>query len=129
MKNNKSCNALKCLKPLGLKDWVNCKPCNGWNHIKCAKLSKTEARSLAEFKCRGCFLVNTIPKCHDDNFRPDTPFNSGVVHLKRVPKKSRIPLAENLILKLMIFVPVKYCLVVFIALLSKLFFGKTTSKR
>ena len=41
--------------------------------------------------------MNTIPQCQDDQFRPDTLFNSGVVHLKRVPKNSRIPLAENLI--------------------------------
>ena len=44
--------------------------------------------------------MNTIPQCQDDNFRPDTLFNSGVVHLKRVPKNSRIPLAENLIPKI-----------------------------
>ena len=75
-------------------------PCNGWVHIKCANLSRTEARNLAEFKCSKCSLVNTIPQCQDDNFRPDTLFNSGVVHLKRVPKNSRIPLAENLIPKI-----------------------------
>ena len=40
---------------------------------------------------------DTILQCQDDNFRPDTLFNSGVVLLKRVPKDSRIPLAENLI--------------------------------
>ena len=44
--------------------------------------------------------MSTIPQCHDDNFRPDTRFNSGVVHLKRVPKNSRISLAENLIPKI-----------------------------
>ena len=60
-----------------------------------------EARSLAEFKCSRCSLVNTILQCQDDNFRPDTPFNSGVVHLKSVfPKNSRITLAENLIPKI-----------------------------
>ena len=100
MKNNETCNALKCLKPSGLIDWVNCRLCNGWVHIKCANLSKTEARSLAEFKCCRCSLVNTIPQCHDDNFKPDTLYNSGVVHLTRVPKNSRIPLAENLIPKI-----------------------------
>ena len=67
--------------------------------MKCANLSRTKARSLAEFKCSRCSLVNTIPQCQDDNFRPDTLFNSGVVHLKRIPKNSRIPLAENLIPK------------------------------
>ena len=45
-------------------------------------------------------LVNTVSQCQDDNFRPDTLFNSGVVHLKRTPKRSRIPLAENLIPKI-----------------------------
>ena len=38
-----------------------------------------------------------MPKA--DNFRPDTLFNSFVVHLRRVPENSRIPLAENLIPK------------------------------
>ena len=97
--NNKTCNAPKCLKPSGLIDWINCRLCNGWVHIKCANLSRTEARNRAEFKCSRCSLVNTIPQCQDDNFRPDTLFNSGVVHLKRVTKNSRIPLAENLIPK------------------------------
>ena len=99
MKNNKTCNAPKCLKPSGLIDWVNCRLWNRWVQIKCANLSKTEARGFAEFKCCRCSLVNTIPQCHDDNFRPDTLFNWGVVHWKRVPKISRIPLAENLIPK------------------------------
>ena len=44
--------------------------------------------------------MNTVPQCHDDNFRPDSLFNSGVVHLKRVPKDSRIPLAEIVITKI-----------------------------
>ena len=44
--------------------------------------------------------MKTIPQCQDDNFKPDTLFNSGVVHLKRVLENSRIPLAENLIPKI-----------------------------
>ena len=100
MKNKETCNALKCLKPLGLIDWMNCRLCNGWVQIKCANLSRTEARGIAEFKCSRCLLVNKIPQCQDDNFRPDTFFNSGVVHLKRFPENSRIPLAENLIPKI-----------------------------
>ena len=100
MKNNETCNAPKCLKPSGLIDWINCKLCNGWVYIKCANLSRTEAWSLAEFKCSRCSLVNTIPECQYDNFRQDTLFNSGIVHLKRVPKKSQISLAENLIPKI-----------------------------
>ena len=90
MKNNETCNAPKCLKPSGLIDWINCRLCNGRVHIKCANLSRTEARNLAEFKCSRCSLVITIPQCQDDNFRPDTLFNSGVVHIKRVPNQSRI---------------------------------------
>ena len=97
MKNNGTCNALKCLKPSGLIEWVNCRLCNGWVRIKCANLSRTEARRLAKFQRFKCSLVTTIPQCHYDNFRPDTFFNSGVVHLKTVLKTSRIPLAENLI--------------------------------
>ena len=100
MKHNDTCNASKCLKFSGLIDWINCRLCNGWVHLKCANLSRTEARSLAEFKCSRCSSVNTIPQSQDDNFRPDTLFISGVVRLKRVPKHSRIPLAENLISKI-----------------------------
>ena len=80
--------------------WINCRLCNGWVHINYANLLRTKARNLAEFKCNRCFLVNTIPQCQDVNFRPNTLFNSGVVHLKRVPKSSRIPLAENLLPKI-----------------------------
>ena len=97
MKKIEPCNAPKCLKPSGLIDWIICKRCNGWVHIKCANLSRTEARSLAKFNYSRCSLVNTIPQCQDDNFTPDTLFNSGVVHLRRVPKNSRFPIAENLI--------------------------------
>ena len=100
MKNNETYNAPKCLKPSGLIDWINCRLCNGWVHIKCANLSRTEARSLAKFECSRCSLVNTIPQCQDDKFTLDALFNSGVVHLKRVPNNSRIPLAENLIPKI-----------------------------
>ena len=100
MKNNKTCNALKCLKPSGLTDWVNCRLCNAWVNTKCASLSRIEGRSIAKFKCSRCSLVNTIPQCQDHNFRPDTLFISGVVHLKRVPKNSRIPLAEILVPKI-----------------------------
>ena len=99
MKNNETCNALKCLKPSGLIDWVNCRLRNGWVHSEYAKFSKPEAQSLSKFACCRCALVNTIRQCHGDNFGPDTLFNSSVVHLERVPKNARIPLAENLILK------------------------------
>ena len=68
MQNKETCNAPKCLKPSGLIDWINCTLCNEWVHIKCANLSRTEVRSLAEYKCSRCSLVNTIPQCQDDNF-------------------------------------------------------------
>ena len=100
MKNNKNCNAPMCLKPSGLIDWIHCRLCNGCVQKNFANLSRTEARNLAEFKCSRCTLVNTVPQCQDDNLRPDTLFNSGVVHLKKVPKYSQIPLAENLTTKI-----------------------------
>ena len=53
MKNNETCNALKCLKPSGLIDWINCRFCNGWGYMKCANLSRTEARSLDKLKWGG----------------------------------------------------------------------------
>ena len=73
-------------KDLRVTDWINCGLCNGWVHIKCANLSRTEARNLVKFKCSRCSLVNTIPQCQD-------------VRRKRIPKSSQIPLAENLIPK------------------------------
>ena len=68
MKNHETCNAPKCLKSSVFIDWINCTLCNGWVHIKCANLLRTEARSLAESKCSRCSLVKTIPQCQDDNF-------------------------------------------------------------
>ena len=103
MKNNETCNALKCLKPSGLIDWIDCRLCNGWVFIKCANLSRMEARSLAKFKCSRCSLVNTIRQCQDDIFKPDTFFNSGVFHLKRVLKNLRIPWLKTWYPKLTIF--------------------------
>ena len=132
MTNNGTCNSPKYLKPSGLIAWVNCKLCNGWIHIKCANLSKMEARSLAEFKCYRCSLVNTIPQCHNDNFRKDTHLNSCVVHLRSVPKNSRIPLAENLIPKIVDICETPSNIALWCLLLSSLscfFFGKTTSRR
>ena len=81
-----------------------------------------DARSLAEFKCCRFSLLNTIPQCHDDNFRPDTFFNSDVFHLKSVPRNSRTPswkLDKQNQRK-----PVNYSFLVLIALLSKLFLEK-----
>ena len=91
---------MKCLKPSRLIDWVNYSICNGSVQIKSANYSRQEAQSLADFKCCRCSLVNTIPQCHDDNISPDTLYNSGAIHLKRVTKKSRILLAENLMQKI-----------------------------
>ena len=99
IKNNETCNAPKRLKPSGLIDWINCRLCHRLVHLKCANLSRTEARSHAEVKCSRCSLVNTIPQCQDETMTPleKTPF---LIHLKRVPKNSRIPLAENLVPKI-----------------------------
>ena len=41
-----------------------------------------------------------FPWYHDDYFRPNTFFNSGVIDLKRVAERSRIPIAENVIPKI-----------------------------
>ena len=91
MKKNEIPNALECLKPSGLDDWVKCRLCNGWVHIKCASLFRTEALRLAELGSCRCFLVNTIRQYPNDHFRPDTFINSGVDHVNRVSKKTTEP--------------------------------------
>ena len=60
------------------------------DYVKCANFSKREAGSHAEFECCRCSSVNTNSQCHDDRFRPDTFFNSGVVQSKELQKKSNI---------------------------------------
>ena len=57
MKNNETCNALWCLKPSGLKDWINCRLCNGSVDIKWAKLSRMEAEALPNLKVVGAVAV------------------------------------------------------------------------
>ena len=74
----------------------NLQRCEVSEALRVDRLSKMEARGLADFNYCMCSLENFIPQCHDDKFRPDTIFDSGVVHLRRVHKSSRIPLAENL---------------------------------
>ena len=110
MENIVTCSTLRCLKPSGLIDWVNCRFCNRWVYIKCANSSRTEDWSLAEVNCCRMSLVITIPQCHVDNFRPDTLFNSGVVHLKRVPKILGSPQLKTEYPKLRIFVKLRQIL-------------------
>ena len=55
IKSNETCNALKCLKPPGLINGINCRLCNGWVHIKCAILSRTEAGALPTLNVVGAF--------------------------------------------------------------------------
>ena len=64
------------------------------------QILSTEDRSFAEFKCCRCSSLIPILQYHDDIFRPDTLFYLGVVHLKRIPKITQVPNAENLILKI-----------------------------
>ena len=129
--NNEPCNALKCLKPSALIDFVICRLCNRWVQTKCANLSRTEAGGLAELKCCRCFLVNSIPRCPDHNFRPDNLFESGVVHFERIPKFSLIPLAENVTPKTndTCETPSNVALSCLLLFSLLLFIGKTTSRR
>ena len=92
MENDETCNALKCLKPSGLIDWVNRRLCNKLVHKKCANLSKTEVGSFAEFKCSRCSLVNIIPQYHDDKFRQDTFFSQEL--FSHEEERMHGPLAE-----------------------------------
>ena len=55
-------------------------------------------RTKLNFISQVCWTNSLI--CQNDNFRPDTLFNSAVVQLKRVSKHLRIHIAENLIPKI-----------------------------
>ena len=98
-KKTKQCTSKDCLKLSGLMNWIRCDCCSSWYHIGCVNISLSDSNKTQWFQrplCVGVKLVNKSTIGNDlvlDNY-VNTAIPSVRV-LKRVPKNSRVPLAEN----------------------------------
>ena len=100
MKNNKECTSKDCLKPSGLISWIRCDCCSSWYHISCVNISLSDSKKTQWFQCTLCVHVKSVNKATISNdLVLDSYVNTAISKvrvLKRVPKDSRVPLAESL---------------------------------
>ena len=99
-KNNKECTSKDCLKPSGLINWIWCDCCSSWYHISCVNISLSDSKKTQWFQCPLCVDVKSVNKATIGNdLVLDNYVNTAISNvrvLKRVPKDSRVPLAESL---------------------------------
>ena len=99
-KNNKECTSKDCLKPSGLINWIRCDCCSSWYHISCVNISLSDSKKTQWFQCPLCVDVKSVNKATIGNdLVLDNYVNTAISNvrvLKRVPKNSRVPLAESL---------------------------------
>ena len=94
-KNNKECTSKDCLKPSGLINWIGCDCFSSSVNISLSDSKKTQW-----FQCLLCVELKSVNKAtigNDlvlDNYIITAISNVRV--LKRIPKDSRVPLAESL---------------------------------
>ena len=81
-------------------NWIRCDCCSSWYHISCVNISLSDSKKTQWFQCLLCVDVKSVNKAtiaNDlvlDKYVNTAIFNVRV--LKRVPKDSRVPLAESL---------------------------------
>ena len=99
-KNNKECLSKDCLKLSGLINWIRCDCCSSWYHISCVIISLSDYRKTQWFQCPLCFVVKSVNKATiGKDLVLDNYVNTAISNvrvLNRVPKDSRVPLAESL---------------------------------
>ena len=99
-KNNKERTSKDCSKPPGLINWIGCDCCSSWYHISCVNISLTDSKKTQRFQCPLCVDVKSGNKAKIGNdLVLDNYVNTAISNvrvLKRVPKNSRVPLAESL---------------------------------
>ena len=99
-KNNKECTSKDCLKPAGLINWIGCDCFSSWYHIICVNISLCDSKETRWFQCLLCVDVKSVNKAKIANdLVLDTYVKTAISNfrvLKRVPKDSRVSLAENL---------------------------------
>ena len=98
--NNKECTSKDCLKPSGLINWIRCDCCSSWYHISFVNLSLSDSKKTQWFQCPLCVDVKSVNKATKGNDLVLENYVSTAISnvqvLKRVPKDSRVPMAESL---------------------------------
>ena len=99
-KNNKECTSKDCSKPSGLINWFGCDCCSSWYHTSCVNISLSDSKKTQWFQFSLCVDVKSVNKATIGNdLVLDNYVNTAISNvrvLKRVPKDSRVPLAERL---------------------------------
>ena len=99
-KNNTVCTNKDCLKSSGLINWIRYDCCSSWYDISCVKISLSDSKKTQWFQCPLCVGVKSVNKATiGKNLVLDNYVNTAISNvrvLKRVPKDSRVPLAESL---------------------------------
>ena len=94
-KNNKECTSKE-----GLINWIRCDCCSSWYHISCVNISLSDSKKTQWFRCPLCVDVKSVNKATIGNdLVLDNYVNTAISNvrvIKRVPKDSRVPLAESL---------------------------------
>ena len=132
-KNNKKCTNKDCLKLSGLINWIGCYCCSSWYHISCVNCSVNDSKKTQRFQCPLCVALKPVDIATIDNDllldnHVSTVF-SNVRVLKRVPKDSRVPLAESLSDKIIdIFYNLEHVTKWLVFLTSFLFFWSNRKK-
>ena len=99
-RNNKESTSKDCLKPAGLINWIGCDCFSSWYHIICVNISLSDSKKTQWFQFPLCVDVKSVNKATIANdLVLDNYVNTAISNfrvLKRVPKDSRVSLAENL---------------------------------
>ena len=99
-KNNKECTSKDCLKPSGLINWIGGDCCSSWYHISCVNFSFSGSNKIQWLQCPLCVDIKSVNKATKGNDSVlDNYVNTAISNvrvLKRVPKDSRVTLAESL---------------------------------
>ena len=96
---------LSCLLINRRKAMINCDGCHHWAHLSCVKLSKRQADAIPIWHCGPCSgrLLNypggsadSHSDVPDDMAEKLSFFKINCRLLKRLPKSSRLPVADSL---------------------------------
>ena len=99
-KNNKECTSKYWLRHSGLINWIGCDCCSNWYQFSCINISLSDSKKIQWFQCS---LIIDVKSANKTTLGNDLVLDnyvktaiSNVRALKRVPKDSRVLLAESL---------------------------------
>ena len=100
-KNNKKCTSKECFKTSVILNWLRSDSCSNWYHTNFVNIKLSVSKKIEWFLCPTNANVKYVNKDpFGDDLLLDSYVNTAISNvgvLKRVPKYSRVPLAECLL--------------------------------